>query len=1043
MSTRSQILTETFYQWEHRGRGYKEWKERVVLEPYFVPFWGHGCYLDAPHEDDGIIPSWLDRLAATFKKPTKQDALFTPSSILEYPEEVPEALRDVACDLAELEILFPSETSLQSDVITRLIPSLSHVVSPLSFEVVGTSQTLSILVSFPEAFEHQVNGYLKNTFPELDIRSSPDALQNAWLSIDSAYCELVEFGLDDEFLNPLCSCPKGAEPLARVFSILDNLQEHEIAVFQVLIAPAQAPWASSMVRVTQTPDGTPFFLNDEDLFHLVKEKVRTPLYSVVIRTAVRTLELNSCLDLTQELAQALHAIQAPGTNRLIPLESSLDDTIQQQVNLITRMTHRSGMILNEEEVLLLAHPPAGIQLDRLTVFDHSTQAAPLPQINGLTLGTNEHRGETNEVILPDTLRSRHMHLIGSTGSGKSNLLLHCIHEDIQRGQGVGVLDPHGDLIDRILQTIPEERIQDVILVDPSDEDHPLPFNILQAHSELEKTLLASDLTSIFRRFATSWGDQMTAVLDNAVLAILHHPRGGTLRDLQRFLLERPFRDQLLREVTDEQVRYYWEVEFPLLRGQPQASILTRLSMFLRPRSIRNMLLQPENALDFESIMDSRKILLVKLSHGLIGESNAHLLGALLVSKINQAVMARQAKSEAQRTPFWLYIDEFHHFACQSMSTILSGARKYQLGLILAHQDMKQVESRDPELAESVLSNAYARICFRLGDRDARTLERGFSHFEASDLQSLPIGHALCRFGQSDQDFNLQTEKFSSEAQGDRAPTSSIIEFCRQEYATPRMEVEHLLSKTLPRERPAKEAKRKTKETPPPAPDPIPVKRPEPSLPPPEPTVPVVPTPQTESKSESPQKTSSPKHSKPIEASQGLGGDEHRRLQARLKKVAEGFGYRATIEKQLSDGKLVDVALEKGEKRIAIEVSVTTPPAKEVQNIRKSLKAGYDIVIMTSPNPKVLSSVRRKAKATLDESQLSQVVFLSPDDISSHFVDLEAQSASGVEEIMGWEVETVYTSSEKLGAERQASQEASIGKLAKQMARKSTHRKKKS
>ena len=202
---------------------------------------------------------------------------------------------------------------------------------------------------------------------------------------------------------------------------------------------------------------------------------------------------------------------------------------------------------------------------------------------------------------------------------------------------------------------------------------------------------------------------MTSVLGNAILAFLESERGGTLVDLRRFLVEPGFRAQFLETVRDPEVVYFWHNEFPLLAGRPQAPLLTRLDTFLRPKLVRHMVAQKENRIDFASIMNKGKIFLAKLAQGAIGEENAFLLGTFLVSKFHQLAMSRQEVSEEERRNFYLYIDEFHNFVTPSMAAILAGARKYHLGLILAHQDLRQLWNRDSELASAVLSNASTRV----------------------------------------------------------------------------------------------------------------------------------------------------------------------------------------------------------------------------------------------------------------------------------------------------------------------------------------------
>ena len=362
------------------------------------------------------------------------------------------------------------------------------------------------------------------------------------------------------------------------------------------------------------------------------------------------------------------------------------------------------------------------------------------------------------------------------------MLLNLIRQDIENGDGVAVLDPHGDLIDQILTLIPADRIDDVVLVNPSDVEFPIGFNILQAHSEEEKNLLASDLVSVFRRLSTSWGDQMDTVLQNAILVFLESSRGGTLADLRRFLLEPPFRTEFLQTVQDPELIYYWQKVFPQLGGGKSiGSILTRLQDFFSRKPLRNMVSQRDNKLDFADIMDSGKIFLAKLSEGLCGAENSYLLGTLLVSKFQQLAMARQAQQMSMRREFWLYVDEFDHFISPSMAEILKGARKYRLGLTLAHQELHQLHS-EPKVASAVMTQPCTRIVFRVGDDDAKKLGEGFTAFDAKSLKTLEKFHAIVRVERNDFDFNLALRKPELETLSD---AQAIIAASRAKYATPR------------------------------------------------------------------------------------------------------------------------------------------------------------------------------------------------------------------------------------------------------------------
>jgi len=543
------------------------------------------------------------------------------------------------------------------------------------------------------------------------------------------------------------------------------------------------------------------------------------------------------------------------------------------------------------------------------------------------------------------------------------------------------------LIDKVLENIPEERFKDVVLLDPSDEEYAIGFNILSAHSDLEKNLLASDLTASFKRLSTSWGDQMTSVMGNAVMAFLESEQGGTLADLRRFLIEPFFRESFLKTVKDPEIVYYWTRAYPLLSGKPQAPIITRLDTFLRPKPIRRMVSQKENRLNFAEMMNEGKIFLAKLSQGAIGEENAHLLGTLLVSKFHQLVMGRQEIKQENRRNFWFYIDEFHHFITPSMSAILTGARKYRLGLILAHQEWRQLESRDPDVASAVLASNI-RICFRLGDQDAKKLESGFSSFTASDFQRLETGEAICRIGRSDFDFNLATKLLPDvDAAVAEERRQKIITLSREKYAIRRTDE--------PVELPPREFER---------PLIVPKEQKDRGLVPKEdsPVIKDIPT-YTVSKNEKPERS---KLTKPVE--QGRGGKEHKYLQCLIKQHANGLGYLASIEKPILNGRgNVDIALEKEGLSIACQISVTTPVDQEVSNVKKCLEAGFNCVAVICTDAKKLEQLKNSVTSEIEKKEIERVYFFSPDDFLSFVQELSKQSISSENTVRGYRVKVNY------------------------------------
>jgi hypothetical protein len=677
------------------------------------------------------------------------------------------------------------------------------------------------------------------------------------------------------------------------------------------------------------------------------------------------------------------------------------------------------MILNSDELIGFVHLPSSAV--RSPVFQRQTtktKAAPMIARNGnALLGNNDHAGQTVEVRLSPEQRTRHCHIIGASGTGKSTLLFNLIKCDIEKGEGIAVLDPHGDLIDRILGIIPESRIKDVILVDPSDEQFSVGFNILSAHSDLEKNLLASDLIAVFERLSTSWGDQMNSVLKNAILAFLESNRRGTLADLQQFLIEKEFRNEFLKSVRDTYVVNYWQKNFPLLSGTKSiGSILTRLDTFLAQKPIRYMVSQPENRLDFAHIMDSGKIFLAKLPEGLLGRENSCLLGTLLVSKFQQTAMSRQSQQVSARRDFWLYIDEFANFITPTMAEILSGARKYRIGLTLAHHELHQLQ-RSPEVASAVMSHPYTRIVFRVGDDDAKKLAEGFSFFEANDLRNLETGQAVARVERSDYDFNLSVPlPAEPDKSAAAARRQEVITVSREKYGTPRADVEAMLAKsrecvptvTPPTSPPAKPVAElpKVAEVPkavaPPAI--IEIKPP---------VVAEIP----KAESEAP----AIKHEPPRDL--GRGGAQHQAIQQRIKQAAEELGFRSVIEKPVLDGQgSVDLWLERTGQTIACEISISTTIDHEVRNVAKCLKAGVPKVMVICLDDERLRKIGNAVSGSLGSELAARVEYFQPDQFVAYLKTIPAEIPKEQTTVRrGYKIKRVIT---EISTEQQTEKEAS-------------------
>ncbi|HEX4007110.1 MAG TPA: type IV secretion system DNA-binding domain-containing protein [Acidobacteriaceae bacterium] len=983
--TREERLTAQFYDWERRGRGWQLWSYPVEVEPPFRPFFFH--YVESGSAvDDARKPTALSFLIDGFRR--RKSHAPAPPPFVEGTEPVPEPFYDDG-PLVEFHVALPAGTKVAKESVERLVASLTYASRPIAFEVVGAPEAIITQFACAEGDRSQLAQQIAAHFPEAAIRECEGYLEGIWARKKPSV--IIDFGLSRECMVPLRSA-RGfdIDPLIGIMGALAGVREGEVALLQVLFQSARSPWAESMVRAMTGAEGRCFFPDAPEMAAQAGEKVAQPLYAVILRVAVQSAALARAWEIARALGGALTQFANPAGNEFIALSNDGYDAEDHTADVCARLTHRSGMLLNADELVSIVHPPsASVRIPRLKREDARTNAVPkIVEGHPFILGENSHAGKMTPVSLSSEQRSQHCYVIGASGTGKSTLLLNLIMQDIERGKGVAVLDPHGDLIDAIMGRIPEARIDDVLLLDPSDEAFPVGVNVLHAHSEIEKNLLGSDLVAVFRRLSTSWGDQMTSVLGNAVLAFLESTEGGSLVDLRRFLVDAAFRTQFLGTVRDPEIVYYWQKTFPLLVGKPQGPILTRLDTFLRPKLIRHMVAQKEQRFDLGAIMNEGKIFLAKLSQGAIGEENAYLLGTLLVSKFHQLAMSRQQTAAALRRNFYLYIDEFHHFVTPSMAAILSGARKYRLGLVLAHQELQQLTSRDADVASAVIANPYTRVCFRVGDNDARRLADGFSHFEAKDLQNLEVGNAICRVERAEYDFNLKTlplpplDGETGELRRDR-----IIARSREQYARPREVVEAMLASSG---------------TPPVAPL-APLREPHASQVRP-PQVPVIVQPSPKIGATHPVARPSP----PPAASEGRGGAQHKYLQELVRRWALSKGYKTTIEKEILGGLgSIDVALEKDGRAIACEISITTSVEHEVGNVQKCLAAGFEHVVLLASDRKVIAKAKESINGLLGETESEKVRVLTPEDFFAFVETLEADTSAREDTVRGYKVKVQY------------------------------------
>ncbi|MFO1459477.1 MAG: type IV secretion system DNA-binding domain-containing protein [Verrucomicrobiota bacterium] len=414
----------------------------------------------------------------------------------------------------------------------------------------------------------------------------------------------------------------------------------------------------------------------------------------------------------------------------------------------------------------------------------------------IVMGRRELYGQLHPFgISPDDLR-QHLYVIGKSGSGKTTLLRNLILQLIEAGEGVGLIDPHGDLAQDILDHIPRHRIEDVVYLDPADEEFPIGLNVLRT-SGPQHLVVSGIVGAVKSIWAESWGPRLEYIL-YAALAALIECDNVSLLGVQRMLSDRRYRYWVVKQVRDPMVRWFWENEFEnydkRLLSEAVSPVQNKIGQLLMAPQLRNILGQVTRAVDARFMMDRKRIFIANLSKGKLGEDKSNLLGALLVSEFHLAAMGRADVPESERPDFRLFVDEFQSFATDSFASILSEARKYRLSLTLSHQYTDQLPK---EVQSAVFGNVGSLVSFRVGQSDAEILEREFGkEFTASQFTQLSNHHVLVRIlngGAQAEPFRGKTLEPWGKRWGRR---ETIIRRNRERYASKREEVDGRIRRWL-------------------------------------------------------------------------------------------------------------------------------------------------------------------------------------------------------------------------------------------------------
>ncbi len=394
-------------------------------------------------------------------------------------------------------------------------------------------------------------------------------------------------------------------------------------------------------------------------------------------------------------------------------------------------------------------------------------------------------------------RRRHIYIVGKTGMGKSELLKTLAIQDIQAGRGLAFIDPHGDPVEDLFSHIPEDRIKDVIYINPADLEYPIAFNVMEQVDPDKRHLVADGVMGVFKKiWVDVWSPRMEYILNNTILALLEVP-DSTLLGINRMLAEKDFRNHVVSQLTDPVVKAFWTQEFAKyadrFASEATAAIQNKVGQFASSSLVRNIIGQPKSTINMREIMDGQKVLLVNISKGSIGEDASRLLGALIITKIQLAAMSRVDTPERERKDFTLFIDEFQSFATASFANIMSEARKYHLSLVVGHQYIAQM---DESVRDAIFGNVGTIIAFRVGAEDAEMLEKELTpEFLAQDIVNLGKREVYIKLMID----GLASRAFSARTMDTPNPLpvnnrQKVIEWSREHYAARREEVEGAIAK---------------------------------------------------------------------------------------------------------------------------------------------------------------------------------------------------------------------------------------------------------
>jgi hypothetical protein len=703
----------------------------------------------------------------------------------------------------------------------------------ISFEIVSKKEGISFYAVVPDEIADFMEKQINAAYPSAEI----DLIDPHEIWDRGAETVFMELKLAGPEYYPIKTFTDlKTDTLNVITSSISKLHENDVVAIQYILRPSGNAWRRAglgfvhSVRNKNTSDKPTKV--DENFLQGIEKKTAKPAFDVMIRVVSISDSHVGAQSNLRSVETAFEQFTNVAYNKFKSRKYSADkfvhEFIYRSVNfysfyipILEYKVFGNASVLNIEELATVFHfPNKNVTTPGIVWLGSRRAIAPsnVPE-EGLFLGVSNFRGQTKDVFIREDDRRRHMYIIGQTGTGKSQFLEAMVLQDIYNGKGVAVIDPHGSDIDKILTKIPENRIEDVILFDVSDTERPLGLNLLEAHSEEQKNMVINAFIALLYKLYDPnhqgiMGPQLERAIRNCMLTAMADPE-STMIDVMRMIIDNKYADKFLPLLKDPLVTRYWTDEMKKTtenrKGEMLGYIVSKFDRIVTEKFMRNIISQPKSSINFQDVMAEKKILLVDLSKGKIGEENSNFLGLLLVPRILMAALSRATLLGKEEFPdFYLYVDEFQNFATPDFATILSEARKYKLNLTVANQFIAQLSE---EIKTAIFGNVGTMVSFRVGLDDSEYLANQFEPvFEKTDLINLPMGNAYMRLlvkGQPTAPFSMNIvwdfEKNDlSSRYADVTPSKEIAarirEFSRMKYGRPVHEVEEYInSRTAPDE----------------------------------------------------------------------------------------------------------------------------------------------------------------------------------------------------------------------------------------------------